>query len=158
MEAFVGADWHQEASSLGEKQGQSLFQSCEYINHQPAQPLLTRTRKGHNWSVVVIQPHDGTMVLYDSVPRNESMFLKLIKECVRMPMDIWETEGIARCTTQIDNECSALFLLLNVVAYFGHMEHPFEMYNSRNLPALRKWLVLALIKKEVKVDDRIYRP
>jgi hypothetical protein len=48
--------------------------------------------------------------------------------------------------------------LLNVVAYFDGMEHPFEMYNARNLPALRKWLVLALIKKEVKVDDRVYRP
>jgi hypothetical protein len=69
------------------------------------------------------QPHDGTVVLYDSIPRAITMIFNAIKECVDITRDIRNTERIARCTTQIDNESSALFLLLDVVAYFDGSKH-----------------------------------
>jgi hypothetical protein len=63
----------------------------------------------------MVQPHDGTMVLYDSIPRARTKIFNAIKECVDITMDIWNTECIARCTTQIENESSALLLLLDVL-------------------------------------------
>jgi hypothetical protein len=108
--------------------------------------------------MVVIQPQDETLVLYDSIPRTRTKVFNLIKGCVDITMDIWTTERIARCTIQVDNESSALFLLLNTVAHFIGMENPVDMYKASHLPALRKWLALALLKMEVNMGDRVYRP
>lgn len=106
----------------------------------------------------MLQPSEGSMVLYDSIPRSRTKVFDQVKQSLSITMDIWHTERIADCTVQIDNDSSALFLLLNAVAFFGRLESPWEIYNGSNLPGLRKWLALVLIEKEVELDGHIHRP
>ena len=117
-----------------------------------------RNRTGNNWSLVVLETDSKTMVLYDSIPRRSSRVFQTVTAALSINMDIWETRRIARCTVQTENDSSALFLLLNTVAYFCGFEDPVQMYNGNDLPALRKWLTLAIIKNRVEMNGRVYGP
>lgn len=108
--------------------------------------------------MVVLQSDNKTMVLYDSIPRRSTEMFGTMIAALSITMDIWETKRIARCTVQTDNESSALFMLLNAVAHFCGFEDPVQMYNGNDIHALRKWLALAVIKNQVEMNGRVYRP